>query len=255
MILVPRIPQAECASHSCGSDVLTGMLPDVRLIDFLARPDVREAPVRLLTRRVAVALADRFAPGLLRRDATFQLSNGLRMTASLSDTVGRDLFVHGTFEWATVRNWEDMLQAGDTAVDVGAHVGTFTLSAARRVGPTGRVVAFEPNAKTRELLERNVRQNGFDDRVTVMPYALLDRDDRLPLGTPTESNSGMSRLGHGDTFVTCRRLDDVLAELDVARVRAIKMDVEGFEAQVIAGGTRTFAERPSVSGPSAVERL
>ena len=175
-----------------------------------------------------------------------RLNNGLSMTASFTDIVGRDLFVHETFEWATVRNWEGMVQVGDTAVDVGAHVGTFTLAAARRVGSAGRVVAFEPNAMTRALLERNVRQHGFQDRVIVMAYALLDRDDRLPLETPTENNSGMSRLGHGDKFVTCRPLDDVFDELGVARVHAIKMDVEGFKSQVIAGAARTFAHHSSV---------
>jgi FkbM family methyltransferase len=236
-----------------------GKTASVRLREFLSRPDVREDRARLLARRLGLAVADRLTPRLLERSHTFRLTNGLLVTVPLADSVGRDLFIHGTFEWATLRSWEAAIPAGGTAVDVGAHVGTFTLTAARKVGPTGRVVSFEPHPLTREQLEHNIRQNNLQDRVTVLPYALLDHDDEMPLGTPTASNSGMSRLGVGNVMVPCRRLDDVLMELGCAPPVAMKIDVEGFEDAVLAGAPMVLGKMSTVimevNGEDAVARL
>ena len=232
----------------------------MRALTFLRRPDVREAPVRLLLRRVALSLVSRLAPERLQLPRTFRLSNGLLITASLKDSVCKDLFVHGSFEWETLKAWEAAIPVGGTAIDVGAHIGTFTLTAAKKVGDQGSVLAFEPNPASRVLLEANVRQNGFEDRVRVLPYALLDCSVRLPLGTPTASNSGMARLGMGEELVTCRPLDDVVRELGYHAADVVKIDVEGSEAQVLDGAAELVRScQPiiimEVNGTEALDRL
>jgi len=81
----------------------------------------------------------------------------------------------------------------------------------------------------------------------------------MPLGSPTENNSGMSRLGVGDVMVPCRRLDDVLAEIGCPPPDAMKIDVEGFEEAVLAGAPTVLATGPTivmeVNGGAAVARL
>ena len=226
---------------------------------FVRRPDVREDRLRLLIRRISLALVDRVAPRALLRPYSFRLTDGTMMTVNLGDSVARDLFVHGTFEWATLAAWRKSLPVGGVAVDVGAHVGTFTLAAARRVGARGRVIAFEPNPMTRAHLSLNVEQNGFGGRVDILPYALLDRDGQMSLGTPILENPGMSRLGLAGVTVECRTLDDVLDSLGIQGVDAIKIDVEGFEDAVLSGAGKMLAAGPvvimEVNGGEAVARL
>ena len=63
------------------------------------------------------------------------------------------------------------LKAGDVFFDLGAYVGPYTLLASRLVGEGGRVVAFEPDPATRDLLDRNLAANGASN-VTVVPSAV-----------------------------------------------------------------------------------
>jgi tRNA G37 N-methylase Trm5 len=74
--------------------------------------------------------------------------------------------VNGAWERDTVRLFERILRAGDVVVDIGAHVGYFTLIAARSVGPEGRVYAFEPDPENYALLVRNIELNGYQN---IMP--------------------------------------------------------------------------------------
>src|SRR5262249_50498938 len=72
------------------------------------------------------------------------------------------------------------LRSGDVFVDVGANIGLFTLIAADRVGPTGKVIAFEPTSTTFDRLLRNVRLNRFSN-VQCVKSALSDRSGELDL--------------------------------------------------------------------------
>jgi len=219
----------------------------MKLVAFLRRPDVKESPVRLLSRRLLLALLDVVAPSWLAKPRTFRLTSGLRVTVPLDDTVGRELFIHGTFEWTTMQVWKSAAVAGATVVDVGAHIGSFTLEAAKLVGPSGRVIAVEPDPTNRSRLVHNLSINGLTDRVTIIEAAMLDEECQLPLGSPSPNNSGMTRLNAGHELVQCRRLDDVLDELGAPTVDAIKIDVEGFEPAVLRGAAKTVArDRPLV---------
>jgi FkbM family methyltransferase len=136
---------------------------------------------------------------------------------------------------------------GDTVVDVGANAGVFTLATAWIVGPTGRVVAIEPNPEVLGRLAANVRGNGFDDRVTILPIAIADHTGR-GLVLDESGNSTVARiqvLTEGEATssdtVGVRTLDDALEDLGVGHVDFLKVDVEGLERSVIAGAARTLA--------------
>lgn len=176
----------------------------------------------------------RFERGLGER--TWEI-DGLRLTALVAlhadyleevGAAGREDYATELFTAAAV--------PGATVVDVGAHLGWFTLQAARRVGPTGRVVAFEPNPQTRPLLERNVRLNGFGDRVVVVPQALADRAG--PLGfylAPAGDTSSLHRQGAGDVPVEVEVVTGDAALAGFAPPRAIKLDLEGGEVAALRG--------------------
>lgn len=211
-----------------------------------------------MARRLLVAVLERVRPQLLAADRTFRLSNGLRVRAPLSDSVGRELFVHGSYDLSTVRAWEAAIRPGDTVVDVGAHCGTFTLSAARKVGSAGGGRRAQPGHAGATGDQH--RAERVADRVTVLPFALVDHDGgELSIGSPNPANSGMSRRGLADVMVACRTLDSVLAEASVDRVVAVKIDVEGAERAVLDGAVATLASSPvvlmEVNGTAGIEAL
>jgi FkbM family methyltransferase len=136
------------------------------------------------------------------------------------------------------------LQPGMTFLDIGANIGFFTLLAARAVGPTGRVVAVEPFQSNLKLLYLSARANRFE-HVDILPFAASDRSGLLAFEN-VDSNGRIFepraelRFLLTTTLVYGARLDDVLR--DVARLDAIKIDVEGAEYRALRG-TRQLLER------------
>ena len=80
------------------------------------------------------------------------------------------------------------LRPGDVVLDLGAHVGTFAIYAAKQVGPTGRVIAFEPSGNNFRLLEQNVLLNGLDN-VDLLNRGVWDREAELDLALSPMSSS------------------------------------------------------------------
>jgi FkbM family methyltransferase len=162
-------------------------------------------------------------------------------------TLGNDnslcLYVCGSFEPNEFAFLDRVLEAGMVFVDVGANDGYYTLFAARRVGPGGRVVAIEPSSRERAHLERNLARNGIDN-VEIVPAALGAAAGHADLHLAHGAHTGHNTLGsfaHDDVVpdslerVTLDTLDAVVARLGLPRVDVVKIDVEGAEAGVIAG--------------------
>jgi FkbM family methyltransferase len=161
-------------------------------------------------------------------------------------TTSEHYFANVTYEPATVRYLQTHLSEGDVFVDVGANSGYFTLIAAGLVGARGRIVAFEPNPAVRERLDLNVVRNAFQDRVDIETCALSDRTaDDVPLFVP--EHDGFATLvpavapaasyisKAGAISIRTRTFDDWLAAAGIENVTLVKVDVEGGEAQVLAG--------------------
>jgi FkbM family methyltransferase len=222
-----------------------------RALIFYRREDVRSMPIKATWRRAAVEVLGRLAPGRLDRHRTFRTNSGLRYRVPINDVVGRLLYTHGAFEKVALDRVLEAFGSGPAPrmVDVGAHYGSFAIPAAARMGPHGRVLAFEPNPETRGILEGNIHLNGLGQRIQVLPYAALDRDTELSLEVVHVGNSGTAKLGgpQGRLKVPCRRLDDVPEVKALDHLDIVKLDVEGFELEAIAGMERTIERhRPVV---------
>lgn len=148
----------------------------------------------------------------------------------------------------------DTLREGDGFLDIGANVGWFTIRAADRVGPRGRVHAFEPRRSTCDLLARSVADNGFDDRCSVHRLALgaAAAQGRL-LGLEGSTNLGGFRLARDadERFDGMTSEDVPIVALDSlgieGPVRLIKLDVEGAEPGVLDGARALLArDRPVI---------
>lgn len=138
-----------------------------------------------------------------------------------------------------------------TVLDVGANVGQFAASI-RKLLPEARIYAFEP---VEECFQELSRANGDDRLFQSFPYALGNEDGTATLNvndfTPSSSllpmaNSHVKEFPFAakatDATVEVRRLDTIAPEMDLTGPMLIKLDVQGFEMQVIEGGRETLAQ-------------
>ena len=133
-------------------------------------------------------------------------------------------------------------------LDIGANLGVFSL----RIAPalrTGRIFAFEPNSRIRDLFARSSFLGGFNPTIQILPFGASDSDREVSFHVPRDHAGGGAiggSGGDGKQFnIQVRRLDDWLPA-NVA-VDMVKIDVEGHELSVLRGMTRILARSPSVA--------
>jgi FkbM family methyltransferase len=145
----------------------------------------------------------------------------------------------GKYEIGTTRAIGRLLKPGMVFLDVGAHIGWYTLHAARTVGTTGRVYSFEPYPPNAEVLERNVEANGLEEVVRVARLVVSNESGRVRLfvGRRTESNSifHTAFTNNSHVAVAADRLDAFVEREGWPRIDLIKLDVEGAEFKVLEG--------------------
>ena len=151
----------------------------------------------------------------------------------------RELILTGNHEPETIQTFAALLAPGMTVMDLGANIGQYTLVAARRVGPQGRVHAFEPTPHLAEHVRRNLELNGLDNSV-VHTAAVSDAPGQLVLhlieaGEPQLNSIINGSPDAGGIEVPAVALDDFVAEHLMGPVDVIKMDIEGAELRAIRG--------------------
>jgi FkbM family methyltransferase len=130
-----------------------------------------------------------------------------------------------TFEWL-----RETLASTDVFFDVGADVGTFAIFAASRLGPSGRVYAFEPHVTGVSGLLANIEVNGLRDRVEMVSTQLSDRDEFAPFRHDSPDRPDMAI----ELRSRCR-LDTLLEQGVLPPPTVVRISAGGGEAQVIGG--------------------
>jgi FkbM family methyltransferase len=171
------------------------------------------------------------------------------------DTRGIDvapfIMLFGIWEQHYTTLFTRLIRPGDTVLDIGAHLGVYTLLSAAATGPTGRVHAFEPNARFAQLLGKSLASNGFSGYSQIHPVAVGAQAGDTELRFSWEwAGGGHLAAGPGEeTLVAqpCRivAIDDVFPDPS-STVDLIKMDVEGTETFAIRGMVRLLARSPGV---------
>lgn len=150
------------------------------------------------------------------------------------------------YEPATTRLFRQLLAPGDIVIDVGAHVGYYTLLAARQVGPAGRVYAFECEPQNYELLVKNIELNSLGWVVPVQKAV----SNRVGTGRLTlDRQSGWHSLhltpdSVGSLLVETTTLDEFLAQTADRHCALLKIDAQGAEAAVLEGAQNLLQENP-----------
>jgi FkbM family methyltransferase len=178
-----------------------------------------------------------------------QVEPGIRMWLDPNDFVSRTVLETGQWEPQSWRIVEQDLRPGSTFVDVGAHIGYYTLKAATVVGPAGHILAIEPNPETARILAGNVRASNAA-AVSIQAVACSDTETTLQLFAAAEGNTGETSLSRANASqerpvtktyqVRARPLDAIVRESGVTHVDAIKIDVEGAEFLVLRGAQETL---------------
>jgi FkbM family methyltransferase len=140
---------------------------------------------------------------------------------------------------------QKLVGPGDTVMDIGANIGLVTLWLSYLVGESGKVHAFEPNPKLQEMIEKALHRNRRSN-VIVHRMALGSKDGTMELYIP-QGNSGEGSLIRNRARKDCNivsvpvyTLSSVMAKEKFDKVRLIKIDVEGFEEEVLRGASEFF---------------
>jgi len=145
-------------------------------------------------------------------------------------------------ELAAGRPWEPEAKAvmathtveGSTVLDIGAHIGSHAVTLAKLVGPHGAVYSFEPQVKIYRELVKNLELNGLEN-VIPLRFA-VGAENGLVFMTPTGDFDGRMFVGEGGDKVELRTIDS----FGFKNVSLMKIDVEGFELEVLKGAEETI---------------
>lgn len=203
---------------------------------------------RVLYRILRVALG---ALGLNARRLEVERM-GVRWSLDLSEAIDLSIFLLGSFEKRTVSSYRGLIPPGAVVVDVGANIGAHTLMFAECVGPRGKVYAFEPTSYAFHKLQRNIGNNPSLSPRIVAQQAMLVSGERKD-GVPPEiysswpllpakglhhSHGGAPKKTDGASAVS---LDEALRSFKVDRVDFVKIDVDGYEFEMIRGAKETIS--------------
>lgn len=154
--------------------------------------------------------------------------------------IGRSLDLYGEFSPGEADFFSQVLKPGMVAVDVGANAGAHSVLFARKVGPTGLVLAFEPQRPIYQLLCTNLTMNGLLHArpIHAASGSISGSIQVPPLDYSKEANFGSLSLGNWNVGESVPVLP--IDSFNLPACHLIKADVEGMEAEVLRGAAKTI---------------
>lgn len=204
-------------------------IEDVKATQKLLKRFVEFRPNRLAT-----PLLRLFSPAIRRRIVDIQ---GLKLYCDPISYWAREYISTGHYEPDTWTILEDLLREGDNFLDVGANEGIFSCAASRLVGASGTIVALEPQKDIFSILELNAELNSFA-RYVLVNSAMGTSSGPAVIQKTTEANSGGTGFVKRQMLGTVEKVSvttaaDMLNACGVFNFKLVKIDVEGFENNVV----------------------
>jgi FkbM family methyltransferase len=214
-----------------------------------------------LTRRFQPKGIDRlvrliYPPGSTRAiETVVDYDDGLLMHIDTRSFLEWYIFFYGHFRPEVSKLLNRMLKPGHVAFDIGSNIGMHSIVMANRVGPTGKVVVFEPDPHPYARMRRNLALNGFD-WVETHQVALAEKSGRMQLflhddtiGNFANASLSVDNVGRETNAIEIDvwSIDDYVARNPIARLDAIKLLAQGVEWDVLQGARATIAKfRPKI---------
>jgi FkbM family methyltransferase len=226
-------------------------------LDTAATGDLAQAStIRMMLGTIEHQVAPTtFSVQITDKDAVLCSVGGIELLCDPADAAVTPGLRSGRYEPHLTSVFERYCRPGMTVVDVGANLGYYSLLAAKLVGPSGRVIAIEPNSENCRLLLSSLRLGGVTN-VELIPVACDRTMGWAYYSSHVGSNGGLiddgDLLTHPGVVVPTFRLDDIVK----TPVGFMKMDVEGAEGRVVGGATKLIEHnRPIITTELTREML
>ena len=160
--------------------------------------------------------------------------HGVMVWPTNDQVIGQCLSLYGEFAENENIMLSKLISEGDTAIDIGANIGTQTISLSNKVGEKGKVIAFEPQNIISQCLQTNLTLNDITN-VSVHKSAISNKSGWAKMNISEYAQIG--RYGEAGITKTGSKVKTIkLDEIDTQKCNLIKIDVEGHEWEVIQGG-------------------
>ena len=225
-----------------GSESVASMKP--RIASRAQLPD-RVQVLGPLLQRVRPAFMGVFFKRLLRVERAVVDSEIGPLFVDPVSHFGGAIVRDGCYEPSMMATLRRLLPVGGVFADIGANEGFFSIMASKLVGPTGRVIAVEPQRRLGQVLRENIALNRLDN-VLVSAVAVGDKEGTAELHLSPDVNTGATGLVRATKYglptqtTVVTRLTTALASAGIAAVDLLKMDIEGSEYEAILGSPELF---------------
>lgn len=181
---------------------------------------------------------------------SYAMVNGHQMYLATEGKYPPIRMVLGQYEEETTRVFERSIKEGMSILDIGAHVGYYSLLSAKLSGPTGKVFSFEPDPDNYSLLIRNIKANSYNT-ITPINKGVASASGKRTLYLSRLDNGRHSvylqdSLQNGSVSITTTTMDDFFGALNWPTVDFVKIDVEGAELEVLNGMTGLLERCPKI---------
>ncbi len=188
--------------------------------------------------RFAVFLSKLLIPKAPGEAFVFETIHGIKLIIDPSKDKGIEkcLYEFGSYEKGIINIIKKNLKTGQIFVDIGANIGLMSCYASNIVGENGKVLAFEANSKTSKILEKNCVLNNSKN-VEIFTLGLGEKKSSALFYENWDVNrGGASFLKQSDEIGTEVEIDTIDNLLSEQKIDMVKIDVEGFELNVLKGG-------------------
>jgi len=176
-----------------------------------------------------------------------------------SSSIANHILTGGIPEQFEIEVVRQILPTVKSFVDVGANIGHYCLVAANEMGLTGKVYAFEPQPDCCDVLEHTISLNNWENRLSVHQMALGSESSKMQLyllGSGSTLDDNFNDYQSTETItVSVDTLDNQMAMLECGQIDFIKIDVEGYELQVLKGAEKTIQEFTPVIFVEIADRI
>ena len=206
-----------------------------RLLKFISEHPVNEGQaLRAMTRFIKWQISSRLAPGAI----VYDWINGARFLVRTGETGLTGNIYTGLHEFADMGYLLHTLRSEDNFVDIGANLGSYTVLAGAVVGASGQ--SFEPIPATYSKLVENIRINHIEGRMSAFNIGLGEKVGAIRFTSDLDTvNHALSEDENSisSVIVDVTTLDIALKDI---QPNFIKIDVEGYETQVLKGAAKTI---------------
>lgn len=188
---------------------------------------------------IELFLQKNFAPSIIK-------VYGIKLFIDKDDRIiSRELLLTGKWEELQTNVLKSYIKKGHTVLDIGGHIGFYTLLASRLVGKNGKVISFEPDTKNFTLLRKNIKVNKAANIIAIK-RAVSNKNETTKLFL-SATNTGDHKLyitgsSKKSIKINTTTIDSYLNDKSIQHIDVIKMDIQGYEPYALEGMEKLFRD-------------